>query len=55
MELKQRLKAVRKYKGLTQAVFAEKLPVSIDTVQNWEYGKSTPSSPCLLKDYKIIG
>jgi phage repressor protein C with HTH and peptisase S24 domain len=45
MELNERIRAVRKQRGLTQLVFAEKLNMSADTVQNWEYGKSIPSIP----------
>ena len=36
-------KAIRKEAFLTQREFAEKLKVSIRTVQSWEQGRSEPS------------
>ena len=37
--------------GLTQAAFAEKIEVPIETVRNWEQGKRNPRGPAraLLK------
>jgi putative transcriptional regulator len=37
--------------GLTQAAFAERIEVPIETVRNWEQGKRTPRGPAraLLK------
>jgi putative transcriptional regulator len=42
---------VRARCGLTQAAFAEKIEVPIDTVRNWEQGKRAPRGPAraLLK------
>ena len=42
---------VRRRTGLTQAAFAERLGVPLDTVRNWEQGKRSPAGPAraLLK------
>jgi putative transcriptional regulator len=42
---------VRARCGLTQAAFAEKIEVPIETVRNWEQGKRSPRGPAraLLK------
>ena len=42
---------VRTRCGLTQAAFAEKIEVPIETVRNWEQGKRNPRGPAraLLK------
>ena len=42
---------VRARCGLTQAAFAEKIEVPIETVRNWEQGKRNPRGPAraLLK------
>ena len=42
---------VRTRFGLTQAAFAEKIEVPIETVRNWEQGKRNPRGPAraLLK------
>jgi putative transcriptional regulator len=36
---------VRARCGLTQAAFAEKIEVPIETVRNWEQGKRHPRGP----------
>jgi putative transcriptional regulator len=36
---------VRKRTGLTQAAFAERIGVPLDTVRNWEQGKRSPAGP----------
>jgi putative transcriptional regulator len=36
---------VRRRTGLTQAVFAARIGVPIDTVRNWEQGKRLPAGP----------
>lgn len=36
---------VRRRTGLTQAAFAARLGVSVDTVRNWEQGKRAPAGP----------
>jgi len=38
-------KRVRRRTGLTQAVFAARIGVPIDTVRNWEQGKRLPAGP----------
>jgi putative transcriptional regulator len=45
------VRAVRARCGLTQAAFAEKIDVPIETVRNWEQGKRSPRGPAraLLK------
>jgi putative transcriptional regulator len=42
---------VRARFGLTQAAFADKIEVPLETVRNWEQGKRTPRGPAraLLK------
>jgi putative transcriptional regulator len=44
-------KHVRSRCGLTQAAFAQKIEVPIETVRNWEQGKRAPRGPAraLLK------
>ena len=44
MELKDKLKALRLEKGLTQAQLAEKLFVSRSTVAKWENGLGLPNA-----------
>ncbi len=36
---------VRRRTGLTQAAFAARIGVPLDTVRNWEQGKRTPAGP----------
>jgi putative transcriptional regulator len=45
------VRQVRSRCGLTQAAFAEKIEVPIETVRNWEQGKRHPRGPAraLLK------
>ncbi len=45
------VRQVRQRCGLTQAAFAEKIEVPIETVRNWEQGKRSPRGPAraLLK------
>ena len=47
----QFVRRVRARCGLTQAAFAEKIEVPIETVRNWEQGKRHPRGPAraLLK------
>ena len=44
MELKEKLVALRKEKGLTQLVVAEKLNVSRQAISRWESGTAQPST-----------
>ena len=39
------VRQVRARCGLTQAAFAEKIEVPIETVRNWEQGKRSPRGP----------
>lgn len=39
------VRQVRKRCGLTQAAFAERIEVPIETVRNWEQGKRHPRGP----------
>ena len=49
--LRRFVRQVRARCGLTQAAFAEKIEVPIETVRNWEQGKRHPRGPAraLLK------
>ncbi len=38
-------KRVRRRVGMTQAVFAVRIGVPVDTVRNWEQGKRFPTGP----------
>lgn len=44
MELKEKLVALRKEKGLTQLAVAEKLEVSRQAISRWESGTALPST-----------
>lgn len=44
MELKEKLVALRKEKGLTQLAVAEKLDVSRQAISRWESGMALPST-----------
>ncbi len=46
---------LRKKQGLTQAQLAEKLEVSVNTIQNWERGRNLPSGDNLNKYLKALG
>ncbi|WP_458459071.1 helix-turn-helix domain-containing protein [Pseudobutyrivibrio sp.] len=48
-------KDLRKKQGLTQAELADKLDVAVNTVQNWERGRSLPSGENLNKYLKALG
>lgn len=49
MELKEKLVALRKEKGLTQIAVAEKLNVSRQAISRWESGMALPSTDNKLK------
>lgn len=42
--MKDRIRAVRKHYGLTQAGFADALGVSLSTTQKWDIGDNVPGS-----------
>lgn len=48
-------KELRKKQDLTQAQLAEKLEVSVNTIQNWERGRNLPSGDNLNKYLKALG
>ena len=45
MDFKERLKAARKERGLTQRELADKIKSNNNTVSNWEKGVSRPTTP----------
>ena len=56
MELKEKLVALRKEKGLTQLAVAEKLDVSRQAISRWESGTALPSTDnlrCLVALYEV--
>jgi len=56
MELKEKLVALRKEKGLTQLAVAEKLDVSRQAISRWESGIALPSTDnlrCLSSLYEV--
>ena len=56
MELKEKLVALRKEKGLTQLVVAEKLDISRQAISRWESGMAQPSTDnlkCLSILYEV--
>lgn len=55
MELKDKLVSLRKRSGLSQAILAEKLKVSRQTVSNWELGEILPSTDNLARLSKVYG
>lgn len=55
MELKDKLVFLRKKSGLSQAILAEKLTVSRQTVSNWELGEIIPSTDNLVRLSKLYG
>lgn len=48
MELKEKLAALRKKKGLSQAELAEAIKVSRQTISRWEVGTAVPSADNLM-------
>ena len=55
MKLNERLKALRKKKGMSQLELAEALDVSRQAVSKWESGRSAPSTENLLRLSGIYG
>lgn len=49
------LKQARELKGLTQAEAAKEIGVSVDTLSNYERGKSYPDVPVLRKIEDVYG
>ncbi len=55
MKLNQKIKKLRKEKGLTQERLAEQLGVSLMTVRRWEWGETSPNSNMLVRLAEIFG
>ena len=51
----ERLRRSRKDRGLTQKEVAPQIPVSIQTLRNWESGRYEPSPQAIAKLVKIYG
>ena len=49
------LKSARVNKGLTQAQAAQKIGVTVDTLSNYERGKSFPDVPVIQKIEIVYG
>lgn len=49
------LKMARELKGMKQSEAAEKIGVSVDTLGNYERGKSYPDIPTLRKIEEVYG
>ncbi len=49
------LKAARANKNMSQAEAAKKLGVSVDTLLNWEAGKTFPKVPQIRKIEELYG
>lgn len=54
-DLYDKIKALRRYKGFTQAEFAEKLGLDVKSVQNIENGKTDISISRLQQIYMVFG
>lgn len=48
-QIGQKIKNVRETKKMTQSQFSEKLDVSMQTISNWESGKSSPDAAALIR------
>lgn len=55
MQLKERIKELRRKHGLSQAKFAQKIGVSPGNVGDWETGKSAPGAAALANIAKAFG
>lgn len=55
MPVKMTLKNAREIRGLKQAEAAELIGVSVDTLGNYERGKSYPDIPVLRKIEEVYG
>lgn len=54
-EMKLSLKTARELKGLTQQEAAKLMNISVDTLGNYERGKSYPDIPVLRRIEKVYG
>ena len=55
MEIKDRIKAIRKKADMTQEDFANQLGVSIMTIRRYESGKQEPKPTTVKKMAEILG
>ena len=55
MEIKDRIKVIRKNANITQEDFANQLGVSIMTIRRYESGKQEPKPTTLKKMAEILG
>lgn len=53
--MRNRIRALRKEKGLTQAALAESMGVSRNTINSIEVGRYTPSLPLALALARFFG
>lgn len=49
--MQELIKNIRKFKGLSQQEFGEKLGVTFATINRWENGKTTPNKLAQTKLY----
>jgi transcriptional regulator with XRE-family HTH domain len=55
MDFAERLKRVRRGRGLSQSGLAERARLPVDDVQNWEQGRRTPRLEGLVKLARALG
>lgn len=55
MQMPMTLKCARVNKGLTQAQAAKEIGVTVDTLSNYERGKSFPDVPIIQKIEMVYG
>jgi len=55
MDFKERLKAIRKERSLTQRELADKIKSNNNTVSNWEKGVSRPTTPVVESLARALG
>lgn len=53
--MKERIKRVRQYQGMTQAEFAQSVNVTPRSVQGWEAGTSAPHPATLRRISALAG
>lgn len=54
MKLKENIYNLRKKRGFSQEVLAEKIKVSRQTISNWEVGETTPNAEQLVLLSKVL-
>jgi transcriptional regulator with XRE-family HTH domain len=53
--LKDRLRRIREELGLSQSELAARCGLSIDSIQNWEQGRTQPRLPALMQLAACLG